>query len=84
VEIKYNARTQRVIKEKEEYVLAIYMPFTSKKDLSLNQKADELIVKVGNVKRNITLPRTLLNLPIKGAKFEDKSLKIRFGGAVSE
>lgn len=84
VEIKYNARTQRVIKEKDEYVLAIYMPFTSKKDLSLNQKADELIVKVGNVKRNITLPRTLLNLPIKGAKFEDETLKIRFGGAVSE
>lgn len=78
-QIYYNTRTQSVTKENDEYTLSIYMPFTDKKDLSLNQKADELIVKVGSIKRNITLPRTLLNYTVKGAKFEDEILKVRFG-----
>ena len=84
VKIKYNFRTQQVVKEGEEYILSIYMPFTSKKELSLNQKADELIIKVGSVKRTITLPRTLLNHSIKAAKFEDETLKIRFGGGSND
>lgn len=84
VVIKYNNRTQRVSKENDEYVMEIYMPFTDKKELSLSQKADELIVRVGNVKRNITLPRTLQNLSVKGAKFDNETLKIRFGGVSNE
>lgn len=84
IEIKYNTRTQQVRKEKDEYILSVYMPFIDKKDLSLNQKGDELIIKAGNVKRNITLPRTLLNFSVKGAKFEDETLNIRFGGECNE
>ncbi len=80
VEIKYNNRTQQVKKEGSEYTLSIYMPFTEKKDLALNQKGDELIIRAGNVKRNITLPRSLMNYSIKGAKFTDETLNIRFGG----
>lgn len=78
--ICYSARTQSVTKEGNDYILSIFMPFADKKDLSLNQKADELIVKAGSIKRNITLPRTLLNYSVKGAKFENETLKIRFGG----
>lgn len=37
------------------------MPFVQKNDLSLNQKGDELIIKIGNIKGYITLPRTLLD-----------------------
>ncbi len=84
VSIKYSFRTQQVTKGEGEYTLSIYMPFVEKKDLSLNQKGDELIVKVGQVKRNITLPRTLLNFTVKGAKFEGENLKIRFGGEGDE
>jgi arsenite-transporting ATPase len=80
VTIKYDKRTQQVVKDGKEYIFSIFMPFTEKKDLSLNQKGDELIIRVGNVKRNITLPRTLLSLTIVGAKFEEETLKIRFGG----
>jgi len=83
-EIKYNNRTQSVIKEQDGYIMAIYMPFTSKGDLTLNRKAEELIVRAGNVKRSISLPRILVGLPIQGAKFEEETLKIRFGGAARE
>ena len=80
VEIKYNGRAQQVKKDGDEYILSIAMPFMEKNDLSLNQKGDELIIKAGNIKRKITLPRTLLNFTIKKAAFEDEMLKIRFGG----
>jgi arsenite-transporting ATPase len=80
VEIKYNGRAQQVDKDGEDYILSIAMPFMEKKDLSLNQKGDELIIKAGNIKRKITLPRTLLNFTIEKAAFEDEMLKIRFGG----
>lgn len=84
VEIKYNGRTQKVDKVGEDYILAIDMPFMDKKDLSLNQKGDQLIIRAGNIKRNITLPRTLLDFSIKRAKFEEKMLKIWFGSGDNE
>lgn len=82
--IQYSARTQQVVKEDNEYILSIYMPFAEKKELALNQKGEELIIRAGSVKRNITLPRTLLNLGIQAAKFEADTLKIRFGGGEHE
>ncbi|KGK86852.1 arsenic ABC transporter ATPase [Desulfosporosinus sp. HMP52] len=82
--IKYNARTQKISKENNEYIMEIYMPFTTKRDLSLNQKGDELIIRVGNIKRTITLPRTLQSLSVQGAKFEDEILKVHFGGVSNE
>ena len=56
------------------------MPFVEKRDLTLNQKGDELIIKAGNAKRIISLPRTLLSCSLRGAKFENDTLKIGFGG----
>ncbi len=84
VDIYYNGKPQQIIKEKDGYVLSLFMPFADKADLSLNQKGEELIVKVGHSKRNIILPRTLLNYEIKEAKFEEDSLKVKFGGADNE
>lgn len=84
VEIKYNGRAQEIHKDGEDYVLTINTPFLDKNELSLNQKGDELIIKAGSIKRNITLPRTLLNLSIKKAKFEEEALKIWFGSDINE
>jgi arsenite-transporting ATPase len=84
VEIKYNGRAQTVVKDGEDYILAIDMPFMDKKDLDLNQKGDQLIIKAGSIKRNITLPRTLLDYSIKKAKFEEEMLKIWFGSDQNE
>ena len=83
-EIKYSGRSQTIEKIEDDYVLTIEMPFVEKQDLSLNQKGDELIIKVGSIKRNITLPHTLLSYSITRAKFEENSLKIWFGGVKNE
>lgn len=60
------------------FVLSMSLPFVKKEDLDLHQKGEELLIRVGNFKRNILLPRTLLSYTIKGAKFEEERLKIRF------
>lgn len=83
-EIKYKGRTQQVIKDGEDYILVIAVPFMNKEELSLNQKGDQLIVRAGAVKRNITLPRTLLECSIKKAKFDEEALKIWFGSEKNE
>ncbi|SNS40582.1 arsenite efflux ATP-binding protein ArsA [Anaerovirgula multivorans] len=78
--IYYDTKTQEIIKEEKGYTLSLYMPFVEKENLLLNQKGDELIIKAGSYKRNIILPRTLLNYSIKGAKFDKETLKVKFGG----
>ena len=83
-EIKYVGRAQKVDKDGDDYILTIDMPFVEKSELSLNQKGDQLIIKVGNIKRLITLPRTLVDLSIKKAKFDDNMLKIYMGGKKDE
>lgn len=60
--------------------LSLNLPFVEKKDLNLIQKGEELFIRVGNYKRNILLPQTLLNYSLKGAKFEKERLKICFRG----
>jgi arsenite-transporting ATPase len=82
--IMYDRRIQQVDKVDGGYVFSVYMPFVEKHEVNLNQKGDEIIVRVGNVKRTITVPRTLVNRTITGAKFEEETLKIRFGGDTHE
>ncbi len=80
VEIKYNVKTQEIKKDSSDgYEFSIYLPFADKKDIDLNQKGDELIIKTKNLKRTIILPRTIQSLDVIGAKFEEDYLKIRFG-----
>jgi len=68
----------KIEKEDGGYVLCLNLPFVAKKDIDLYQKGEELIIKVGNFRRNILLPRILLHYSIKKAKFEKERLKITF------
>ncbi len=82
--IFYNQRTQHIEKRNGQYLLSIYMPFTAKQDLSLSQKGDELIVRAGQVKRTLTLPRTVRGYTVKSAKFNEDYLNIILGGGHHE
>jgi len=66
--------------EKEDgcFVLSLHLPFVEKGDLDLFQKGEELFIRVGPLKRNILLPRIILNHSIRGAKFVEERLKITF------
>ena len=64
--------------EKEEKTLQIYLPFANKEELSLEQIEDELIIGVKNEVRRFLVPKEFLKEEIKGAKFENGYLNIRF------
>ncbi len=68
----------RIEKEDGRFVLSIHLPFVEKRDLDLFQKGEELFIRVGPLKRNILLPRLLLNHSIQGAKFVEERLLITF------
>jgi arsenite/tail-anchored protein-transporting ATPase len=71
--------TQEVRKVNGSYELRLTLPFVEKSDIKLTRSMhDELIVHIGNWKRNIALPRVLTGLPVQGARYEDKHLVVYF------
>ena len=58
--------------------LKVYIPGADKKDIDLYQAATDIVIKTGNVKRNVPLPNSLKNYIVSGAKFEDGKLNISF------
>src|SRR5581483_1023093 len=77
-EILYRGRIQTTEQHDGEYLLKLRLPFTQKGNVHLLASGDELVVHVGNQKRNVVLPRALVGLPTLGARFEDDTLVIRF------
>ncbi|RJP73536.1 MAG: ArsA family ATPase [Candidatus Abyssobacteria bacterium SURF_17] len=61
------------------HTMSIHLPGTHKKDLNVWVAGEELIIEVGNYRRNILLPRSLAKTDIVEAKFEGDTLNITFG-----
>jgi arsenite-transporting ATPase len=83
-EVFFSGQTHTVEKKDDLYVLSIPLPFVGKEDIHLTRSAEELIVHIGNRKRNIILPRALAPLDVLGAKQEEDTLIVRFGEADRE
>lgn len=73
-------RPQRVEKVGDEYILSLELPFVSKEQVELIQRQDELFVRVGPYKREITLPRVLARRRNRTARFDagGRTLRIHF------
>jgi arsenite/tail-anchored protein-transporting ATPase len=80
--ILYRSRTQTVEKNETGYRMTVLMPFAGKEEVQLSQKGDELVIRVGAVKRVMTLPRSLISQRVTSAKFEDGGLTLHFEEAV--
>ncbi|MFQ6057899.1 MAG: ArsA family ATPase [Anaerolineae bacterium] len=78
-QIFYQGQTQSIEKVNGEYRLSLRLPFITKEDLILTRSGAELIVHIGNYKRNLILPRVLVGLEVKRAKFEGEALTVIFG-----
>jgi len=74
----YRGRPYRVRRENGAYVLTLELPFTSKEQVSLLRNGDELVLQVGSWRRNLVLPRALVEAQARGAKFEGNTLRIDF------
>ena len=60
------------------YKLDVYLPFTDKKDFDLFESGTDIIVKVGNFKRNIPLPNAIRKYSLTKAKLNEEVLSIYF------
>jgi len=49
-----------------------------KEELELHQSGNDVIIKIGNFKRNIPIPNTLRNYHIESAKIVEQELNIQF------
>jgi arsenite-transporting ATPase len=74
----FSQKPLRIEKEDGAFVLSLHLPFVEKNALDVFQKGEELFIRVGPLKRNILLPRVLLNHSVRGAKFVEERLKITF------
>jgi len=65
-------------KTEKGYRLDVYLPFTNKKDFDLFESGTDIIVKIGNFKRNIPIPNIIRKYSIASAKLNDDVLSIYF------
>jgi arsenite-transporting ATPase len=77
-EFLYRGRPYSITREDGGYTLSLELPFTTREEISLSRSGDELVLQVGAWRRNLVLPRLLLDAPTQGAKMEERVLKVRF------
>ena len=78
-QVYYTGQAQRVEKNEHGYTLTIPLPFVSKKEVQLIRSTfDELVIHIGNHKRNLLLPRVLASLEVVEAKHQGDELVVRF------
>jgi arsenite/tail-anchored protein-transporting ATPase len=76
--VYWRGRAQRVERVDGGYNLRLPLAFAEKRDVDLTKLGDELVVHVGQHKRNLILPRILVGLETAGARFEGDELVVRF------
>jgi len=75
----YRGRPYSISRDDGGYTLSLELPFATRDEISLSRSGDELVLQVGSWRRNLVLPRLLLDAPTQGAKMEENVLKVRFG-----
>jgi arsenite/tail-anchored protein-transporting ATPase len=74
----YRGRPYVVEREDGAFLLSVTLPGATREQIALSRHADELVIDVGTWRRNLVLPRVLMDAETDGARFEDQVLKIRF------
>jgi arsenite/tail-anchored protein-transporting ATPase len=81
----YVGKPQDIFRRNGDYVLSIPLPLAEREDVHLHRSVfDELIVRIGNWKRNLVLPTGLAKLDVTGAKYEGDRLNILFAIPLGE
>ena len=70
---------QEIIQQGNNYILRLPLPHVEMDKVVMSKKGDEMVVEIGNFKRDITLPAVLANQEATVAKFVNKALEIHFG-----
>jgi arsenite-transporting ATPase len=68
----------RYTKQSGRYVLTLDLPFVGKEEVDLAVASGDLVVRIGNVRHHVPIPRTLAGFAPSRAKVEDGKLTVRF------
>jgi len=60
------------------YIMKLYLPNISKNEVSVNISGSDVIIKIGNYKRNIPMPNTLRGMEVVSARYDADTLVIQF------
>ncbi len=78
----YEGKPQDIFRRNGQYVLSLSLPLVARDEIELHRSVvDELVIRIGNWKRNVSLPTGLARLDISGAKYEEDRLNIFFDAA---
>jgi arsenite-transporting ATPase len=77
-DIFFNGKVQTIEPKGEGFTLRMPLPLATKNQVDLMQTGDELVVQVGDYRRNIILPRALAVQQVAGAKLDEGELRINF------
>lgn len=84
VRLLYTGKPHDIERTEDGFVLSIPLPLAAKEAINLTRTGDELIVRIGNIKRNLILPRALASLEVASACFEGVDLRITFARRAEE
>jgi arsenite-transporting ATPase len=77
-QVFYRGAVQELVKNGQGYILRLPLPHVELDKVVLTKKSDEMVVEVGNFKREITLPAVLAPMDAKVARFVEKNLEVYF------
>src|SRR5437763_2233593 len=77
-QVFYRGQIQEVTRQGNVYVLRLPLPHVEMDTVLMTKKGDEMIIEIGNFKRDITLPSVLANQEATVARFVNKAVEIHF------
>jgi arsenite-transporting ATPase len=77
-QVFYRGPIQEITREGDSYILRLPLPHVEMRKVQMSKKGDEMIIEIGNFKRDITLPAILAKQEATVAKFVNKALEIHF------
>ncbi|HET8907570.1 MAG TPA: ArsA family ATPase [Ktedonobacterales bacterium] len=77
-QVFFRGSPQELIKRGESYLLRLPLPHVELSKVVMTKKGDELIVEVGNFKRDIALPAVLVPMEATVARMTEGALEVTF------
>jgi arsenite-transporting ATPase len=66
----------RLTEQKNGYLLEIKLPFLKAKKFDINKYGDEIVIQIGNKRKNVFLPRFVNFYKLVSYNYEDPWLKV--------
>jgi arsenite/tail-anchored protein-transporting ATPase len=79
--VLYQGQTYRLNAEGREYVLDLRMPVLDGAEISARQFGDELVIQLGNQRRNYLLPKFLAYYRVRDSRVSNGWFRVRFSPA---